>query len=89
MFYGKSYVISGEHFSVKLTPVDLIARAGAAVTVQVTINNVSEHEITYRDTAPDCDYSVRVWSRPETMAPETTEKKNLVCNGMRITGRNI
>jgi hypothetical protein len=73
----------------RLVALDPIAHIGAKVVVQVTVSNESDHEITYRETAPDCDYSVRVLTDSGISAPETEHKKSLACDWPRTTGRNI
>lgn len=72
------------------TALSPVVRGGSAISVQVMTVNNSGHAITYRNTAPDCDYSVKVWTSSGALATETAHKKSLVgCSGPRITGRDF
>lgn len=68
-----------------------IVKSGQHVMVQVITSNTSNHEITYHNTQPFCDYSFRVLTSSGASAPETAFKRQLQCSSgpLRITGRNI
>ena len=87
---GVSFAESG-HLSLKLTALDSQVKTGTRIMVRVTTTNNSDRPITYYNTNPGCDYSLRVLTAGGAPAPETPFKKQTSCDGgnLGITGRNI
>ena len=56
------------------------ARAGASVKVQVTVTNISQHEISLMESNPDCDYAVEVHDQSGRSVPDTNHKRQLTCS---------
>jgi hypothetical protein len=79
--------------SLRLTALDFSVKAGGKIMVRVTTTNESDHLITFHNTNRDCDYTFRVLTDTQALAPETEHKKQLVCRPgtgeLEITGRNI
>lgn len=77
--------------SLKVTALNAFVKGGAKIMIRVATSNESDHPITYHNTSPYCDYSVRVLTSAGAMAPETPFKKQMDCSGgeLRVTGRNI
>lgn len=77
--------------SVVTSPLSQTVKRGADVRLNVTLTNTSEHELSFSDRNPFCDYPIKIRDSGGSQAPETAAKQQSRCDGklQLILGRNI
>src|SRR5579863_81145 len=68
---------------------DADAKSGAEITVKINVTNTSDHEISFLESNPECDYSAQVHEEGDGLAPDSEYKRHLVCNGTLRVGRRF
>jgi hypothetical protein len=77
-------------FTLFIQPDRAAVRAGSDVRVQVTLKNVSGHEIAVLRSAPDYDYKVEVRdARGKSIAPTELARKLNASGSVRVAPSNV
>jgi hypothetical protein len=65
------------------------------VVITITVTNTSDHDISFDDASPHCDYAVSVWDSSGTPAPDTSMGRKMkikdICAtfSLRHTGATV
>jgi hypothetical protein len=96
IIFGLLATLSGAATGPGALSLNLITRSssvkvGQRVIARVIITNNSDHDITYRDTIPDCDFTFSVFTSAGVSAQETPFKRQMQCEGgiLKVDGRVI